>query len=60
MMSDDERKVLDALVAAWNLFTALPIEHADDSSDFRHHLHILQRQIMSRPSRRELNGTQPR
>lgn len=59
-MTSDEKKVLDALVSAWNLFMGLPVEHADDNNDFRHHLHILQRQVMSRPARRQLNGIQPR
>ena len=59
-MNDQERKVLDALVVAWNEFCGLTVEHPDDSADFRHHIHILQRQIMSRPVRRQLREEQSR
>lgn len=53
-MTDQERKVLDALSAAWNEFLSLPEEGPHDTDEFRQHIHILQRQIMSRPTRRTL------
>lgn len=34
----------------------LPSEHESDIREFQHHLHILQRQVMSRPARREMNN----
>lgn len=55
-MTPDEREVFDRLVAAWNAFTRLPVEHADDNDEFRHGIHVLQRQIMARPTRRVLNA----
>lgn len=51
-MSDVENQVLNHLVAAWNTFVHLPIEHPDQQAEFRHALHDLQRQIMVRPVRR--------
>jgi hypothetical protein len=55
-VTSGERKVLDALVAAWNAFVELPSEHGDDTPDFRCGIHALQRQIMSRPTRRALKA----
>lgn len=56
-MTPGEQNVLDALVQAWNAYADLPVEHADDTSDFRYGLHILQRQIMARPTRREMRSS---
>lgn len=54
-MTPEERAALDALTVAWNLFVALPTEHPDDTTEFRHGIHTLQRQIMARPTRRQIN-----
>jgi len=55
-MTAKEQKVIDALVMAWNAFLALPCEHGDDVTDFRHGIHVLQHQILARPTRRKLMG----
>ena len=54
-MTEDEEKALHALVVAWNLFVALPVEHPDDTTEFRHGIHALQDKILSRPTRREIS-----
>lgn len=54
-MTEPERTVMAHLVDAWNSFLQLPTEHADDVDEFRHGIHALQKQIMARPTRRELN-----
>ena len=54
-MTPKEQKVLNSLVDAWNSFLELPTEHPDDLNDFRYGIHALQRQIMCRPIRREMN-----
>lgn len=48
----DEAKVMASLHRTWDLFLALPTEHADDQTEFRTRLHELQRLIMVRPVRR--------
>ncbi len=53
-MTEQERRALDAISAAWNEFLLLPEEGPHDTDEFRHYIHILQRQIMSRPTRRQL------
>jgi hypothetical protein len=53
-MTPDELKCLDLLGEAWNAFVALPIEHESDHREFQHHLHVLQRHIMARSVRRDL------
>jgi len=55
-MTAQEKAALDALVAAWNCFVALPQMHPDDTTEFRHLIHAAQDKIMSRPTRRALNG----
>lgn len=42
-MTEQERRVLDAISAAWNEFLLLPEEGPHDTDEFRHHIHILQR-----------------
>ncbi len=34
----------------WNAYLNLPVLHADETSEFRHKLHELQRIIMARPT----------
>lgn len=53
-MTDDERKALDLLAQAWNAYLLLPDEGPHDTDEFRAQIHILQRQIMSRPTRRQM------
>lgn len=52
-MTPHEREALDALVAAWNKFVELPVEHPDDQTEFRHGIHQLQHMIMMRSVRRQ-------
>ncbi len=47
-MTQQEQKVIDKLVEAWNEFIKLAPAHPDDMNDFRYHLHSLQRVIFSR------------
>jgi len=54
-MTDAEGRAFDALVSAWNAFVKLPVEHADDVNEFRTGIHSLQRHILARPARREVN-----
>jgi hypothetical protein len=49
-----EQIALGHLVQAWNAFLCLPTEHSDDIDEFRHGIHALQKQIMARPTRREM------
>lgn len=51
-MTDQEQSVMDGLVAAWNAFVALPVEHGDDVGEFRRHIHAAQFMILARPERR--------
>jgi len=55
-MTEQERALVMMLAEAWNEFTALPIEHDDDNAEFRHGIHALQRMILARSARREING----
>ena len=54
-LTDNEQNVLNSLGDVWNSFLELPIEHPDDLNDFKYGIHLLQRQIMCRPIRREIN-----
>jgi hypothetical protein len=51
-MTDSEKIVLTKLVEAWNAFLALPIEHPDDMTEFRHGIHALQEKVLAREARR--------
>lgn len=54
-MSNAETAVFFKLIAAWNEYVQLPVEHESDHREFQHHLHILQRMVLSRPIRRNFN-----
>jgi len=51
-MTKEETQILNLLGEVWNKFNALPVEHICDREEFVTQLHILQRQVMSRPVRR--------
>lgn len=51
LLTADERRVMNALVSAWNSFLLLPEQHADDVAEFRHGIHFLQDKLLSRPAR---------
>jgi hypothetical protein len=48
----EEQAVIDHLVKAWNAFVGLPIQHGDDTTEFRHGIHRLQEKILARPARK--------
>lgn len=50
VLTEEERRVMAALVEAWNAFLALPVQHADDVDEFRHGIHRLQEKVFSRPA----------
>lgn len=56
-MTEQEKAVIDASVALWNAFCALPIEHPDDVTEVRHAVHLIQDKVLARPARREMNRT---
>jgi hypothetical protein len=53
-LTPKETEVMDNLVNAWNSYVSLPIEHPDDTSEFRHAFHSLQHMILMRPTRRRI------
>ena len=55
-MSEAERAIVMALAKVWDDFLGLPNEHDDDTQEFRQGIHALQRMILARPARREING----
>ncbi|MCJ2102421.1 hypothetical protein [Methylobacterium sp. E-046] len=48
----DEVAALEGLTAAWSAFLRLPQDHPDEVGEFRRGLHILQDQVLARPTRR--------
>ena len=48
----DEGAVMDSLVAAWNQFTELPVQHEDDEPEFLTHIHAAQHILALRIARR--------
>lgn len=52
MTTDDEKRILNHLIMAWDGFVALDDKHPDDVTEFRHHLHGLQCLIAWRVARR--------
>lgn len=54
-LSEAEKAVALKLAEAWNLFTALPVEHADDADEFRRAIHTAQAKVLMRPGRRQIN-----
>lgn len=53
MMTGDETAVLNALVEAFNRFVKLPDPHPSDHAEFAQGIHVLQRHVMARSTRRE-------
>lgn len=56
LLTAAERRVMNALVSAWNSFLLLPVEHPDDVAEFRHGIHYLQDKLFARPARAAENG----
>lgn len=55
VLTQEERKVIDALADAWNAFVSLPEEHEWERVEFMHAIHAAQSIVMARPAQRELN-----
>ena len=55
-MTDPEHELVMALAKVWDGFLTLPVEHDDDLSEFRQGIHAVQRMILARSARREING----
>ncbi|NTD96419.1 hypothetical protein G6M26_31900 [Agrobacterium tumefaciens] len=56
LLTAEERRVMNALVSAWNSFLLLPEQHPDDVAEFRHGIHYLQDKLFARPARATENG----
>jgi len=52
ILTDDEAKVIEVLVEAWNAFCLLPVEHPDDAGEVRRAIHAAQAKVWARPTRR--------
>jgi len=52
MLTEEEKEVIKLLGEVWNKFLALPDPHPSDDEEFCHYIHILQRHVMVRPTRR--------
>jgi len=52
-MTDDARKVMNALVEAWNQFNTLKSTHPDHVDEFRRGIHACQKIIMHRIVQRD-------
>jgi hypothetical protein len=51
-LTEDERKIVMLLADAFILFKKLPNKHPSDDEEFARYIHILQRHVMSKPTRR--------
>lgn len=51
-LSDEEKQIIHHLSEAYNLFVNLPNKHVSDDEEFARYIHILQRHVMSRLTRR--------
>jgi len=51
-MTNEELTIIDFLADAYNKFVKLPIQHPMDQDEFCRGIHILQRHIMARETRR--------
>ncbi|WP_333882872.1 hypothetical protein [Sphingobium yanoikuyae] len=60
MLTDAEEALMRLTVDLWNGFLSLPNEHGSDRPEFLATVHDLQRHILSRPARRELNSAPTR
>jgi hypothetical protein len=50
LLTEDERKVLDALAEAWRRFLALPVQHKWDRTEFMLTIHQAQYIVLARPA----------
>jgi hypothetical protein len=52
-LTRDEAQVSDSLVAAFEAYADLPVQHEDEPGEFRYHVHMLQGLLAMRIARRE-------
>ena len=52
-LTKEEYEILTLIGESVDKFMALPVEHPSEQQEFVHHIHIIQRMIMCRPTRRD-------
>ncbi len=55
MLTADEKRVVLMLAEAWNAFLVLPVQHSDDTDEFRRFIHGAQDKVLCRPARKTMN-----
>lgn len=55
-LTEQEKAVVLALAEAWDMFLMLPVEHADDTEEFRRAIHAAQAKVLMRSGRRQINA----
>lgn len=56
-LTEHEAEVIKHLIAAWNAYACLPVEHRDDLTEFRRIIHAGQEKVFARPAIRAWNGS---
>lgn len=51
-LTSKEKEVIEKLANAYNIFVTLPDKHVSDDIEFSKYIHILQRHVMARLTRR--------
>lgn len=54
MLTEQEKKILEASANVWNEFMLLPEQHPDDIRDFRFHIHAIQNILLGMSATRML------
>jgi hypothetical protein len=57
--TEDERRVLELLGAAWNRFAGLPVQHPADKDEMARAIHAAQNIVMARPAQRSNPAVTP-
>ena len=52
MLTKEETEVLKMSADLWNAYLNLPVQHLDDTDEFRRFMHSLQHLVMIREARR--------
>lgn len=55
VLTIQELRVVGLLGEAWNAFLAMPIEHPDERTEFRHAIHQAQHLVLARVGARQIN-----
>lgn len=58
-MTDQEVRAMSLTVDCANAILELPVLHPMEKEEFCHAMHIIQDQLMARPSMRAMQGTDP-